>query len=233
VNVLVQGLWHQGVVTAACLADRGHSVVAIDEDEATVEGLREGRLPVAEPGLDVLVRKNLEAGRLAFATDPAAAAGAEVVWIAHDTPVDAEDRADVALVLRQASRLFPHLSRGAVVLVSAQLPVGSVARLEAEFAAARPDGRVEFACSPENLRLGKAIQVFTDPDRIVVGVRSPYARDRLAALFAPITTRIEWMSVESAEMTKHALNAFLAVSVTFANELAAICERAGADAKEV
>jgi len=113
------------------------------------------------------------------------------------------------------------------------LPVGTVARAEAALAAARPGSRVHFACSPENLRLGKAIQVFMEPDRVVVGVRSPEARAVIAALLAPVTDRIEWMSVESAEMTKHALNAFLAVSVTFANEIAAICERVGADAKEV
>jgi len=233
VKVLVQGLWHLGVVTAACLAEKGHRVTALDRDAAAVEGLRAGRLPVSEPGLEELVRRNAAAGRLDFTSDPAAASGAEVAWIAHDTPVDGDDRADVELVVREVELLFPHLSPEAAVLVSSQLPVGSVARLEAAFAAARPGVRVHFACSPENLRLGKAIQVFTEPDRVVVGVRTPEARERIAALLAPITDRIEWMSVESAEMTKHALNAFLAVSVTFANEIAAVCERVGADAKEV
>ncbi len=232
-KVCVQGLWHLGVVTAACLAEKGHRVVALDHDAATVEGLRAARLPVNEPGLEDLVSRNAAAGRLELTTDPAAAAGADVVWVAYDTPVDADDRADVEHVLRQVERLFPHLASGAVVLVSSQLPVGTVARLEAAFARARPGTRVHFACSPENLRLGKAIQVFTEPDRVVVGVRSAEARDRVAALLAPVTDRIEWMSVESAEMTKHALNAFLAVSVTFANEIAAVCERVGADAKEV
>ena len=232
-KVCVQGLWHLGVVTAACLAEKGHRVVGVDPDREAVEGLRAGRLPVNELGLEELVRRNTAAGRLAFETDPAAAAGAEAVWIAFDTPVDQDDRADVDLVLREAERLFPHLSAGTAVLVSSQLPVGSVARLEAAFARLRPGVPVHFACSPENLRLGKAIQVFTEPDRVVVGVRTPAARARIQALLAPVTDRIEWMTVESAEMTKHAVNAFLAVSVTFANELAAICEQVGADAKEV
>jgi UDPglucose 6-dehydrogenase len=233
VKVLVHGLWHLGTVTAACLADRGHQVVGLDFDAAAVAGLARGILPVQEPGLGALVTAGLASGRLRFTTDPAAAAAADLVWVTHDTPVDAEDRADVGQVIGQVERLFPHLMDGTVVLVSAQLPVGSVARLEAAFRTARSGVTVHFGCSPENLRLGKAIQVFTAPDRVVVGVRTEAARVRVTALLAPITDRLEWMSVESAEMTKHALNAFLAVSVTFANEVAAVCEQVGADAREV
>jgi len=122
---------------------------------------------------------------------------------------------------------------GAVVLVSAQLPVGSVARLERAYAAGWPGRRVSFACSPENLRLGRAIQVFQNPGRIVVGVRDEAARGKLEPLLGRFSDRLIWMSIESAEMVKHALNAFLATSITFTNEIAAICERVGADAGEV
>jgi UDPglucose 6-dehydrogenase len=233
VKVLVQGLWHLGSVTAACLADRGHRVTGLDHDPATVERLARGVPPVAEPGLGELLVRNVAAGRLVFTADLASARRAEVVWVAHDTPVDAEDRADVGLVTNDIERLFPHLAEGTVVLVSAQLPVGTVASLEAAFRAARPGVTVHFACAPENLRLGRAIQLFTQPDRVVVGVRGDEPRARITELLAPITDRIEWMGVESAEMTKHALNAFLAVSITFANEIAAVCEQVGADAKEV
>jgi UDPglucose 6-dehydrogenase len=233
VKVLVQGLWHLGSVTAACLAEHGHSVTGLDFQAATIERLGQGKAPVSEPGLDDLLARNLAAGRLTFTTDPTAAREAEVVWVAHDTPVDSEDRADVDFVTAQVEQLFPHLAAGTVVLISAQLPVGTAAKLEAAFHAARPGVTVHFACSPENLRLGKAIQVFTQPDRVVVGVRNQVAKARIAQLLAPITEHIEWMSVESAEMTKHALNAFLAVSVTFANEIATICEQVGADAKQV
>jgi UDPglucose 6-dehydrogenase len=119
------------------------------------------------------------------------------------------------------------------VLISSQLPVGSIRRLEQFGVENLPALALDFACSPENLRLGKSLEVFLKPDRIVIGTRSAEAKERLARLFGTITERIEWMTVESAEMTKHAINAFLATSVTFANEIAAICETVGADAREV
>jgi UDPglucose 6-dehydrogenase len=234
VNVTVFGLWHLGSVTAACTAAAGHSVIGLDPDPAVVSGLAGGRPPIAEPGLADLVAENLRARRLRFTTDvPEAVSGAEVVWITFDTPVDDEDRADVDSVVRQVSAALPSLADGAVVLVSSQVPVGTVRTLEAAWALVAAGRTVSFAASPENLRLGKAIDVFTHPDRVVVGVRDDRARDVLTRLFAPITDRIEWMSVESAEMTKHAINAFLAISVTFINELATLCEQTGADAKQV
>ena len=221
--VAVQGLWHLGTVTAACLAQAGHQVIGIDDDVATIERLRGGAAPVAEPGLDALLQQQ----EILFTTDATVAGRAEVVWVAYDTPVDDNDRADVELIVGRVTRLLPHVRDGAIVIVSAQVPVGTTARFEA----IRPG--VHFAYSPENLRLGRAIQVFTNPDRVVVGVRDVTARATIAELLAPITSKIEWMSIESAEMTKHAINAFLALSVTYANELASICERVGADAKEV
>ena len=222
--IAVAGLWHLGSVTLACLAQAGHRVIGIDGDAATVATLRAHKAPIAEPGLDALLAAN--AARIEVTTDVRAAAVADVLWVTYDTPVDDDDRADVDFVIARAGEILPHLRDDAVVLVSSQLPVGSVARLEAMRA-------LDFACSPENLRLGKAIEVFSQPDRVIVGVRSERAKARIAAMFAPITTKLEWMSVESAEMTKHAINAFLAVSVTFANELAQICEQVGADAKQV
>jgi UDPglucose 6-dehydrogenase len=223
--VCVQGLWHLGSVTAACLAAAGHHVIGLDHDADTIAKLRAGKAPIAEPGLDELIAQH--AARLEFTTDVSEARRADVVWITYDTPVDADDRADVDAVIARVAEMLPQLRDGVVVIVSSQLPVGSVARLEA----LRPG--VRFACSPENLRLGKAIAVFTDPDRVVVGVRDEQAKATIAELLAPITTKLEWMSIESAEMTKHAINAFLALSVTFANELASICERVGADANQV
>ncbi len=222
--IAVAGLWHLGSVTLACLAQAGHRVIGIDGDAATVATLRANKAPIAEPGLDALLAAN--AARIEVTSDARAAAQADVLWITYDTPVDDDDRADVDFVIARVGEVLPHLRDDAVVIVSSQLPVGSVARLEAMRA-------LDFACSPENLRLGKAIAVFTQPDRVIVGVRSERAKARIAAMFAPITTKLEWMSVESAEMTKHAINAFLAVSVTFANELAQICEQVGADAKQV
>jgi UDPglucose 6-dehydrogenase len=233
-NVAVLGLWHLGSVTAACAAEAGHNVIGYDPSGDVVKGLNEGRLPVAEPGLAELVAAQTGAGRLRFTIDLNAAVSlADVVWICFDTPVDDEDRADVDGVIAQVIASFPAIRDGAVVLSSSQLPVGSVKRLEESWAKVANGRQASFACSPENLRLGKALSVFRDPDRVVIGIRDDHARARLTELFAPITTKLEWMSVESAEMTKHAINAFLATSVSFINELATLCEQTGADAKQV
>lgn len=228
----VVGLWHLGVVIAACLADEGFDVVAVDPDEAVIAQLGENRPPVDEPGLTESIRASRLAGRLRFAVPSAASLqNAQVVWIAFDTPVDDDDYADVGWVLDQATEALRHTGPDALVVVSAQLPVGSIADLQRRMAALGR-GDLRFACVPENLRLGNAIETFSSPDRFVAGVSSQADADELGSLltrFGPV----EWMGVESAEMTKHALNAFLATSVAFINEVAAICERVGADASEV
>src|SRR5439155_15053184 len=190
-------------------------------------------LPVFEPGLQDLVRAGRETGRLSFSSAPTAVAGAEIVWVTYDTPVDEDDRADVASVMERITALFPYVRQGALVVLSSQLPAGSTRRLEELYKNSRPDGTATFAYSPENLRLGKAIEAFTRPERVVVGVRAAADTSRIATLLKPFTEHIEWVSVESAEMTKHALNAFLATSVAFINEVAVLCERVGADAREV
>lgn len=233
-KVCVHGLWHLGSVTAACLAAAGVETVGLDDDAAAVEGLAQGRPPLFEPGLAELAGEGLAAGKLSFTTDPAAAlAGAGIVWVSFDTPVDDDDRADVAFVVERAAALFPYLEDGAVMLISSQMPVGSVAALERRFAEVAAGRVVSFACSPENLRLGKAIEAFRDPGRIVIGVRDDRARAALTPLLSLFCDNLLWVGVESAEMTKHALNSFLAVCVTFINEVASICERVGADAGEV
>jgi UDPglucose 6-dehydrogenase len=233
-KVCVFGLWHLGTVTAACLADMGHAVTGLDFDGDRVARLAQGTPPLFEPGLEPLVGAGLARGTLRVTGDAVAAVhDAEVVWITMDTPVDEEDRADVDAVVHAAARLFPHLRDGCVVVISSQLPVGTTARLEGMFAAVAGGRIVGFACVPENLRLGAAIDVFMHPDRVVAGVRGPHERACLIALLPWIADRIVWMSVESAEMTKHAINAFLATSVSFINEIAAVCEQVGADAAEV
>ncbi len=228
-NVAVAGLWHLGAVNAACLASGGHHVVGIDPDSTIVANLSQGLPAVAEPGLDALVSAGLASGKLTFTSDYASAAAKDIIVVAFDTPVDEQDHADVAFVLDQIARLVEHANPGTLILISSQIPVGTTARLESQHA-----GRgLHFAYSPENLRLGKAIEVFTKPDRIVVGARTESDRQRIAEFFTPFTTNIEWMSVESAELSKHALNAFLATSICFINEIASIAESVGADAREV
>ena len=220
-KVCVQGLWHLGTVTAACLAAAGHEVVGYDADAARIAALSGGVPPLFEPGLEALLREGLAAGRLRFTERrQEAGCGADVLWVAYDTPVDEDDVADPEFVTDEVKRMLPHLTSDCVVIVSSQLPVGSVADLEAFATTHLPESRLLFAASPENLRLGKAIEVFRSPDRVVVGVRDLRSRQRLEPLFASLSPRIEWMSVESAEMTKHAINAFLAVSVD-------VCQRVG------
>lgn len=229
-NVTVYGLWHLGCVTAACVAGAGHRVAGLDLDGQVVADLKAGKPPLHEPGLSELIGAESAAGRLSFSSDPAEALrGADVLWVTFDTPVNERDEADVDSVRRALDHIADHIPRGCVVLISSQVPAGFTRELSAAWQARG----LRYAYSPENLRLGKAIEVFRNAERVVLGVSDESARPLLAELFAPFSRRIEWMTVESAEMTKHALNAFLATSVTFANELARLCEAVGADAKEV
>ncbi len=232
-NIAVLGMWHLGTVVAGCLSGAGYSVVGIDHDRDVIDGLNGGTLPVREPGLEELIRSGMAGGLLRFSNAPEDISGAEVVWVAYDTPVDDDDRADVDSVINRVCSLFPHIGPDALIIVSSQLPIGSTRVLEENFRRNNPESSASFACLPENLRLGKAVSVFTDPDRVVAGVRSEKDRKQIEALLKPFTGNIVWMGVESAEMTKHAINAFLAASVAFANELAGICEKYGADAGEV
>lgn len=232
-KVAVLGLWHLGTVTAACVAAAGSDVIAYDNQPETIAQLQKGQPPVFEPGLQELVQAGIKANKLKFTNQLSDLAEAEIVWVTFDTPVDDDDHADIDFVVKQVEATFPYLKENSVVLISSQLPVGSVKKLQESYAKQYPNKKMGFACSPENLRLGKAIDVFTNPDRIVVGVQTEADKNKLDFLLKQFTNNIVWMSVESAEMTKHALNAFLATSVVFINELATLCENAGADAREV
>jgi UDPglucose 6-dehydrogenase len=232
-KVAVLGLWHLGTVTAACVAAAGVLTVGVDDDPQVIAKLGAGEPPLYEPGLAELVQQGLASGKLSFTADAATLAGADIVWICHDTPVDDDDQADVAAVFGRVEAIFPHLKDGAVVLVSAQLPVGTVARLEKSFASQANGRRVDFACSPENLRLGRALEIFRNPGRIVIGIRHEHSRDRLSPLLSRFCQNLIWMSIESAEMAKHSLNAFLALSITFTNELATIAEQVGANVSDI
>ena len=226
-NVTVLGLWHLGSVTAACCA-KHFSVVGLDFDVANVAKLNQGQAPLLEPGLNELIAAGLAAKKLSFTSDAKiACASADVLWLTYDTPVNDNDESDVESVLANLRRALPYFPKGALVLISAQLPVGTCAKLEKEFP------QFHFACSPENLRLGKAIDAFEKAERVVVGIRNDAKKALLEKLFTPFTPQVLFMRTESAEMVKHALNSFLALSITFINEVARLCEHTGADAKEV
>ena len=226
-KIVVLGLWHLGSVTAACCA-KHFSVVGLDFDASNISRLNQGQAPLLEPGLNELIAAGVASKNLSFKSDPKiASVNADILWLTYDTPVNDADESDVEFVLGNLRKALAYLPDGALVLISAQLPVGTCAKLEKEFP------QFHFASSPENLRLGKAIESFEKPERVIVGIRSEAKRPLLEKLFAPFTSQIIFMRTESAEMVKHALNSFLALSITFINEIARLCEYAGADAKEV
>jgi UDPglucose 6-dehydrogenase len=226
-NIVVLGLWHLGSVTAACCA-KHFSVIGLDFDATKIAALNQGQAPLFEPGLNELIAAGLASKKLSFTTDAqSASAKADVLWLTYDTPVNENDESDVESVLANLRLALPHLPSGALVLISAQLPVGTCAKLEQEFP------QLHFACSPENLRLGKAIDAFEKAERVIVGIRDDEKKAVLQELFLPFTNQVIFMRTESAEMVKHALNSFLALSITFINEVARLCEHTGADAKEV
>ena len=233
-KVCVQGLWHLGSVTAGCLASLGHDVTGLDFDDQTIANFQKGILPVDEPGLSALIEDGITKGNLRFTGKVKdAVSGAQVLWITYDTPVDDDDKADVDFVFRQVESTLPLLEENAVVVVSSQMPVGSIAQLEQLASRECSHKNLSFCSSPENLRLGRALEAFLNPDRVVLGIRDDEAKDVLCDLFDGITENFVWMGVESAEMTKHAINAFLGMSIAFTNEFAAVCEQVNADAREV
>ena len=226
-TVTVLGLWHLGCVTAACCAER-FAVRGLDFDTETVAKLNEGHPPISEPGLEELIRAGLSKGSLSFSGEvESVCAATDLLWVCFDTPVDEQDRADVDFVLWRVRQCLAHLPPGALVLISSQMPVGTCKRLRAEFP------RFSFACSPENLQLGRALDAFRKPERIIIGANDEEARVRLQWVFDHFCKNLLFVSPESAEMIKHALNSFLATSVSFANEIARLCELVGADARQV
>ncbi len=232
-KIAVVGLWHLGSVTAACLAHKGFEVIAYDPDPKIVDDLNQGILPVSEPGLADLVKAGLDHRRLVFTSELKDLSSAGLVWVTYDTPVDDEDRADTQGVISNIQALFEFIKPNSVIVISSQLPVGSIRLLENEAKRLVLTKNLSFACSPENLRLGNALKVFLEPDRIIIGLNRQDKKAFIESIFLAISPNLVWMSVESAEMTKHAINTFLATSVVFINEIAALCEEVGADAREV
>ncbi len=226
-NVVVLGLWHLGCVTAACAA-KFESVIGLDFGPGVVAQLRKGKPPLFEPGLAELINEGVQSGSLAFSDDSAIACrDADLLWICYDTPVDDNDAADLAPVIDGIERCVPHLRPGTLILISSQIPAGTCRALEVRFSDHR------FAYSPENLRLGKALSIFMNADRIILGVRKEDDAKELEPLLTNFTQNLIAVRTESAEMIKHAINSFLASSIAFMNEVSRVCELVGADAKEV
>jgi UDPglucose 6-dehydrogenase len=233
-RVCVIGLWHLGLVTAACLADLGRKVVGLEQDAGLIEQLRNNRLPIFEPGLEELVATSLAQGKLWFTSDPRETlAGVRYAVIAYDTKVDDQDESDLSQVMAAAALLARHLENGSTVVVSSQVPVGTCERIEAVIRGDRPSLDFGIAYVPENLKLGQAIERFKQPDVIVIGSDDPATAEATGELLAGIECPRVVVGIRTAEMIKHALNAFLATCISFGSEMANLCDEVGADALEL
>lgn len=227
----VAGLWHLGVMYAVGLAELGHDVIAFDPSPDSISKFKNGDLLVFEPHLQELLVNNIHKGHLKFTSKEVDLANSELLVLAYDTPVDDQDNADVDFVMSEFARIANNLNSDTHVLVSSQLPVGSSDLIKVILEKSGNSGNVTV--QPENLRLGKAVDSFFKPKRIVAGTIDGKPDPVVVDAFKGIEAPIIWMHRRSAEVTKHALNAYLATSVTFMGELSEICEVVGADAKEV
>ena len=236
-RIAMIGGGYVGLVSGACFAEFGVDVAVVEVDPTRLAALREGRMPIYEPGLEDLVRSNVAAGRLTFGADIAAAMhGAEAVFIAVGTPTRRGDgHADLSYVYAAAEQVARAMTGYAVVVTKSTVPVGTGRRIAEIIAATRPDLEFDVASNPEFLREGNAIGDFMKPDRVVIGAASDRACATMQRLYAPIAAAapILFTGIETAELTKYAANAFLAMKVTFINEIADLCERTGADVLEV
>ena len=232
-NISVIGIWHLGSVTAACLADFGHNITCIDENKETIKNLKDGILPIYEPGLKNLTQKYNKAGTLKYSDNFKNISNSDIVWITYDTPVDKNDIADVEYVIKKINKAITFMKSNSTLIISSQLPIGTSQLVKSKNKKLISENSINLVCIPENLRLGNSIKIFNNPDRIIVGIDSIKSKQLITKIYKNISERIIWMSIASAEMTKHAINSFLACSVVFINELSSICELTGADANEV
>jgi len=237
-RIAMIGTGYVGLVSGACFSEFGVEVVCVDKDAAKIEALKQGRIPIFEPGLDQLVANNVRSGRLSFTTDLAAAVpGADAVFIAVGTPSRRGDgHADLSYVFAAAEEIARAMNGYTVVVTKSTVPVGTGREVARRIRAVRPDADFDVVSNPEFLREGSAINDFMRPDRVVLGAESDRARDTLRALYRPlylIETPIVFTSIETSELIKYAANTFLATKITFINEIADLCERVGADVHDV
>ena len=237
-RVAMIGTGYVGLVSGACFADFGHVVTCIDKDAGKIERLRGGEMPIYEPGLEALVAENVRAGRLHFATDCAQAVReADAVFIAVGTPTRAGDgHADLAYVYAAAQEIAAHVEGFTVVVTKSTVPVGTGDEVEAVIAKVRPGAQVPVVSNPEFLREGAAIGDFKRPDRVVVGADDERAREVMRELYRPLNLNespLLFTSRRTSELTKYAANAFLALKITYINEIADLCEAVGADVQQV
>ena len=240
-NIAIVGTGYVGLVSGTCFAETGVNVTCVDVDAQKIERLKNGEIPIYEPGLDQLVLKNVKAGRLKFTTDLASILNEqEIVFSAVGTPPDEDGSADLKYVLQVAKTIGENLNRYLVVVTKSSVPVGTAKKvrqtIEAELKKRGVDIPFDVASNPEFLKEGNAIKDFMSPDRVVVGVESEKAKKALTKLYKPFLInnfRVIFMDIPSAEMTKYAANSMLATRISFMNDIANLCERVGADVNMV
>ena len=237
-KIAMIGAGYVGLVSGVCFADFGHDVVCVEKAPEKLKRLLSGEVPIYEPGLDTLMAQNVEAGRLSFTDNlQEAMEGASAIFIAVGTPTRRGDgHADLTFVMQAAEEIAAALTDYAVIVTKSTVPVGTNRQVAKAIAKANPTADFDVASNPEFLREGAAIDDFMRPDRIVVGVETERAAEVMEAVYRPLYLRefpIMKTDLESAEMIKYAANAFLATKITFINEIAALCERTGADVKSV
>jgi len=237
-RIAMIGTGYVGLVSGVCFSDFGHDVVCVDKNARKIDMLNCGKVPIYEPGLDSLMARNVEAGRLSFTLDlEAAITGADAIFIAVGTPTRRGDgHADLTYVMAAAAEIAKVAKDYVVVVTKSTVPVGTNRKVREVMAAANPSLDFDVASNPEFLREGAAIDDFMHPDRVVVGVETERAAEVMKGIYRPLSLRdfpIVTTDLESAEMIKYAANAFLATKITFINEIAALCEKVGADVKQV
>ena len=240
-NIAIVGTGYVGLVSGTCFAETGVNVTCVDVDAQKIERLKNGEIPIYEPGLDQMVLKNVKAGRLKFTTDLASIMNdQEIVFSAVGTPPDEDGSADLKYVLQVAKTIGENLNRYLVVVTKSTVPVGTArkvrATIEEELKKRGVDIPFDVASNPEFLKEGNAIKDFMSPDRVVVGVESEKAKKALSKLYKPFLLnnfRVIFMDIPSAEMTKYAANSMLATRISFMNDIANLCERVGADVNMV
>ena len=237
-EVVMVGTGYVGLVSGSCFAEFGANVVCIDSDSAKIEQLREGKIPIFEPGLDELVKKNVEQGKLIFSTSlEEFVPKADLVFIAVGTPTRRGDgMADLGYVFESAKQIAASLQGYTVIVDKSTVPVGTARKVREIVQLENPDADFDVASNPEFLREGAAISDFMRPDRVVIGVESEKAKNKLTELYRPLNLRetpILISNLESAELIKYASNAFLATKISFINEIANLCETLGADVHDI
>jgi UDPglucose 6-dehydrogenase len=236
-KIAVIGSGYVGLVSGACLSEFGHQVVCIDMDAGKIQRLKSGEIPIYEPGLEDLVERNAGAKRLTFSTDIAEIAGAQAIFIAVGTPSRRGDgHADMTYVHSAAKQIAGQLKDYAVIVTKSTVPVGTGRTVEKIVREANPKAQFDVASNPEFLREGAAINDFMKPDRVVIGTDGERAKEIMRQIYRPlflIDTPIVFTKLETAELIKYSANAFLAMKITFINQIADLCEKVGADVHEV